>query len=47
MAPNGGPTAGRMLHAIRQTTSVLRAINEEAEWQDDELNDTSAATSRR
>lgn len=32
--------AGQMLYAIQQTTSVLRAINEEAEWQDDDLDDT-------
>jgi len=29
-----------MLYGLQQTTSVLRAINEEAEWQDDDLDET-------
>jgi len=32
--------AGQMLYGLQQTTSVLRAMNEEAEWQDDDLDDT-------
>ena len=32
--------AGQMLYGLQQTTSVLRRINEEAEWQDDDLDDT-------
>ncbi len=32
--------AGQMLYALQQTTSVLRAINEEAEWQDDDVDKT-------